>query len=71
MAQWVLSTLGSTVSTGVLIGFPFMELAHANTDAELLAAFLTLEHERLPVFVFGLVEDGIVIAFGATDSFHK
>ena len=28
-------------------------------------------NERLPVFVFGLVEDGIVIAFGATDSFHK
>ena len=46
------------------------QLRYAHADAKLLAAILTLEDERLPGFVFRLIEDGEVVALRTTYAFH-
>ena len=56
---------------GMLILLTFAQLAHADTDGELLAALGTLEHERLTVGITGLIEGDVVFALRTTDSFHN
>ena len=62
----------SFVSLLVMIVFLLcrFQLGDANTYAELLAAFLALENQRLAFGVFRLVEDDIMVALGTTDSLH-
>jgi hypothetical protein len=48
-------------------GFQFR---HTNSYAELFVTLIAYEHKRLTVFVFGLVEQYIVLTFRTPYSLH-
>lgn len=62
------------VALGVLFGRVFLlclaQLGNAYAYAELLAALWALEHKRLSVGIFLLVECDVVVTFRASYSFH-
>ncbi len=61
---------------GLLVGIAFFALRlaqfrHADANAKLLAAVGALKDERLSRFIVGVVEDGELVAFGASYAFHS
>ena len=63
------------VALGILFGRVLLlclaQFGNANAYAELLAALWALEHERLSVGIFLLVECDVVVTFRASYSFHS
>ena len=66
--------VGGALAVGIQLGILFLlgvaQLGDSDADAELLAALVTLEHQRLTSRILRLVKGDVVVALGASDTLH-
>ena len=55
---------------GTILFLGGLQLRHTHTDAKLLAAFVTLEDQRLAFSIFRHIKNDVMVAFRTTYSLH-